>query len=61
MVVIELDPESRIGPLMLSPEVLTRVRVLDFPTLDPPGREWAWSTGPPEPPATDATPEPPTP
>lgn len=55
MVVIELDPPWRIGPLMLSPEVLTRVRLLDFPTLDPPVREWAWST---QPAAPDATREP---
>jgi hypothetical protein len=58
MVVIELDPPWRIGPLMLSPEVLTRVRVLDFPTLDPRVREWVGTT---QPAASDATPEPPTP
>jgi hypothetical protein len=60
-VVIELDPPSRIGPLMLLPEVLTRVRVLDFPMLDPRAQEWVWSTGPSEPAATDAIPEPQTP
>jgi hypothetical protein len=58
MLVIELDPPSRIGPLMFSPEVLTRVGVLDFPTLDPRVREWVWTT---QPAASDATSEPPTP
>jgi hypothetical protein len=60
-VVIELDPPSRIGPLMLSPEVLTRVQVLDFPMLDPRVREWFWTTGPAEPAPRDAPPEPQTP
>ena len=39
---LQMDPESTIGPLMLSPGTHTRVRVLDFPTLDPPVREWRW-------------------
>lgn len=37
-----MEPASMIGPLVLSPGTLTRVRVLDFPTLDPPVREWRW-------------------
>jgi hypothetical protein len=60
VVVVELDPPSRIGPLMLSPEMLTEVRVLDFPTLESPSREWVWTAGPLEP-AAGATPEPQTP
>ncbi len=39
---LRMEPESTIGPLVLSPGTLTRVRVLDFPTLDPPVREWRW-------------------
>ncbi|MDJ0848138.1 MAG: hypothetical protein QNK04_07165 [Myxococcota bacterium] len=39
---LQMAPESTIGPLMLSPGTRTRVRVLDFPTLDPPVREWRW-------------------
>jgi hypothetical protein len=41
-VTIELgfDPPVSIGPLVLSPGAWTRVRVVAFPGLDPPVREW---------------------
>lgn len=41
-IVLEMRPPSLIGPLVLEPGTLTRVRMLDFPTLDPPVREWRW-------------------
>ncbi len=47
-VTLEMDPPSIIGPMLLSPDALTRVRVLDFPTLDPHVREWRWDVEPPE-------------
>ncbi len=40
------DPSARIGPLVLSPGTLTRVRVIDFPGLVPLVRESAWTTTP---------------
>ena len=45
-VTLEMDPPSIIGPMLLSPDALTRVRVLDFPTLDPHVREWRWDVEP---------------
>jgi hypothetical protein len=41
---LSLEPPLRVGPLRLSPGRTTRLRVLDFPALDPPVREWAWET-----------------
>ena len=49
IVTLEMDPPSIIGPMLLSPDALTRVRVLDFPTLDPHVREWRWDVEPKEP------------
>ena len=46
VVTIEMDPPSIIGPMLLSPDALTRVRVLDFPSLDPHVREWRWDVEP---------------
>lgn len=54
IVTLEMDPPSIIGPMLLSPDALTRVRVLDFPTLEPHVREWRWDVEPKEP----ETPEP---
>jgi hypothetical protein len=51
-VTLEMNPPSIIGPMLLSPDALTRVLVLDFPTLDPHVREWGWDV---EPEAPDAT------
>jgi hypothetical protein len=48
-VTLEMDPPSIIGPMLLSPDALTRLRVLDFPTLDPHVREWRWDVEPAEP------------
>lgn len=45
-IVLEMRPPSLIGPLLLEAGTLTRVRVLDFPTLDPPVREWRWDVTP---------------
>ena len=45
-VLLDLDPPSLIGPLLLSPGTWTHIRVVEFPALDPPVREWAWSTFP---------------
>lgn len=44
--VVELDPPARIGPLLLSPGALTRVRILEFPYLEGRVREWRWDTLP---------------
>jgi hypothetical protein len=43
-VLLGFDPPSLIGPLVLSPGAWTRIRVVEFPALEPPVREWAWST-----------------
>jgi len=45
-VLIDLDPPARIGPLVLPPSRLTLLRILDFPGLDPPVREWSLETLP---------------
>jgi hypothetical protein len=54
-VLIGFDPPSLIGPLVLSPGTWTHIRVVEFPGLDPPVREWIWSTYPLAP-ATTARP-----
>jgi hypothetical protein len=46
IILLETEPPATIGPLVLSPGTSTRVRVLDFPTLDPPVREWRWDVVP---------------
>ncbi|HEY8156853.1 MAG TPA: vWA domain-containing protein [Myxococcota bacterium] len=45
-VLLGFEPPSLIGPLVLSPGTWTHIRVVEFPALDPPVREWAWSTFP---------------
>ena len=45
-IVLEMSPPAVIGPLVLEEGKHTRVRVLDFPTLEPPIREWSWDTAP---------------
>jgi hypothetical protein len=40
------DPPSLIGPLVLSPSAWTQIRVVEFPALEPPVREWVWATEP---------------
>ena len=65
-VTLEMVPLSIIGPMLLEPDALTRVRVLDFPTLDPHVREWRWDVEPAAPEATlpaspEALPPPPEP
>jgi hypothetical protein len=52
---LEMDPPSIIGPMLLAPDALTRVRVLDFPTLDPHVREWRWDVETREPQQTEGT------
>jgi Ca-activated chloride channel family protein len=42
LVVIEMSAPALIGPMRLDAFTRTRVRVLDFPALDPPVREWRW-------------------
>lgn len=37
---LDLDPPLRLGPVLVEPGTLTRVRILDFPRADPPVREW---------------------
>ncbi len=44
LLVLDLDPPVRIGPIHFTPATLTRVQVLDFPHLDPPVREWRSNT-----------------
>lgn len=43
---VEMNPLALIGPIQLHPNGHTRVRILDFPSLDPPVREWGWDTVP---------------
>ena len=45
-VLLDFEPPSLIGPLVLSPGTWTHIRVVEFPGLDPPVREWIWSTYP---------------
>jgi hypothetical protein len=45
-VLLGFDPPSLIGPLVLAPATRTRIRVVEFPALDPPVREWVWATEP---------------
>jgi hypothetical protein len=45
-VLLDFQPPSLIGPLVLSPGTWTHIRVVEFPALDPPVREWAWTTFP---------------
>jgi hypothetical protein len=49
LLVLDVDPPIRIGPIHFTPATLTRVQVLDFPRLDVPVREWRSSTQPIEP------------
>lgn len=46
LVVVDMNPPALIGPIKLHPNGHTRVRILDFPALDPPVREWGWDTVP---------------
>lgn len=46
LVVVEVQPPALIGPMRLEPGSLTRIHVLDFPSLDPPVREWGWESVP---------------
>jgi hypothetical protein len=55
MLVMEMKPPSLIGPLLLSPGTLTRVRIVDFPGLDSHVREWRWDIEPAAAPSEDAT------
>jgi len=41
---VELDQPARFGPIDLAPNTETRLRILDFPGLVPPVREWSWQT-----------------
>jgi hypothetical protein len=45
-VLVGFDPPSLIGPMVLSPGTWTHIRVVEFPGVDPPVREWIWSTFP---------------
>jgi hypothetical protein len=45
-VLLGFEPPSLIGPMVLSPGTWTHIRVVEFPGLDPPVREWIWSTYP---------------
>jgi hypothetical protein len=45
-VLLGFDPPSLIGPLVLASDTRTRVRVIEFPGLVPPVREWVWATEP---------------
>lgn len=52
---VDLVPPLRAGPVRLATGATTRLRVLDFPALDPPVREWAWETDGGHPAAAGAT------
>jgi len=41
-VFVDLDPPAEFGPVDLAPDATARLRILDFPALDPPVREWTW-------------------
>jgi hypothetical protein len=41
-VVVSFDPPMGFGPVALAPGTTTRLRILDFPILDPPVLEWTW-------------------
>ena len=43
-VTVEFRRPAVIGPLLLGPATLTRIRVLDFPSLEPVVREWYWES-----------------
>ena len=43
-VTVEFRHPAVIGPLLLGPATLTRIRVLDFPSLEPVVREWYWES-----------------
>ena len=43
-VFVDFDPPAEFGPVDLVPGTTTRLRILDFPALDPPVREWTWET-----------------
>jgi hypothetical protein len=45
-VLVGFDPPSLIGPMVLSPGTWTHIRVVEFPALEAPVREWMWSTFP---------------
>ncbi len=47
---LDLDPALRLGPVLVEPGLLTRVRILDFPRAEPPVREWLASVEGPLPP-----------
>jgi len=44
VVFVDLDPPAEFGPVDLAPGTTTRLRILDFPALDPPVREWIWES-----------------
>jgi hypothetical protein len=41
-VFVDLDPPANFGPVELAPGASARLRILDFPALEPPVREWTW-------------------
>jgi hypothetical protein len=43
-VTVEFRHPTVIGPMLLGPATLTRIRVLDFPSLEPSVREWHWES-----------------
>ena len=43
-VTVEFRRPTVIGPMLLAPATLTRIRVLDFPSLEPGVREWHWES-----------------
>jgi hypothetical protein len=46
LIVVEMDPPALIGPIALEPNGHTHIHILDFPSLDPPVREWGWTIEP---------------
>jgi hypothetical protein len=51
---LETEPPVELGPLDLEPGTHSRVRLLDFPTLEPPVREWRLNVAPmPSPPTIE--------
>ncbi len=43
-VTVDFRHPTVIGPMLLAPATLTRIRVLDFPSLEPSVREWHWKS-----------------
>jgi hypothetical protein len=58
LLVVSLEPQALVGPMLLTADTLTRVRILEFPGLHPPVREWRWDVEPLADPAVERSQQP---